>query len=107
MGAQLGNLEWAHLPGTLRVGGKGLWRWSVSLCEHSLAGDPEGYIEKALEMGNSFHRSPIWGTWRRAHLLGNLRAGEEGSGDEASLSEDALCRGPWAELLHWGLCKIC
>jgi len=35
MGAQLGNLEWAHLPGTLRDGRKGLWR------EGSLAGDPE------------------------------------------------------------------
>jgi hypothetical protein len=25
MGAQLGNLDWAHLPGTLRYGWKGLW----------------------------------------------------------------------------------
>jgi hypothetical protein len=32
---------------------KGTWR------EGSLAGDPEGYIEKALEMGISFHRSPV------------------------------------------------
>jgi hypothetical protein len=31
MGAQLGNLEWVHLPGTLRHGWKGVWRWSVSL----------------------------------------------------------------------------
>ena len=71
MGAQLGKLEWAHLPGTLRYGCKGLWRWSVSLCgssvkgtwrEGSLAGDPEGYVEKALEMGVSFCRGPIWGT---------------------------------------------
>ena len=43
MGAQLGKLEWAHLPGTLRYGWKGLWRWSVSLslrelCEGNLEG---------------------------------------------------------------------
>jgi len=27
--------------------------------EGFLAGDPEGYIEKALETGISFHRSPF------------------------------------------------
>ena len=48
---------------------KGTWR------EGSLDGDPEGYVEKALEMGISFHRGPVWGTWRTAHLLGTLRAG--------------------------------
>jgi len=51
MGAQLGNLEWARLPGTLIDGGKGLWRWGVSVSgssvkgtwrEGSLAGDPVG-----------------------------------------------------------------
>ena len=47
---------------------KGTWR------EGSLAGDPEGYVEKALETGNSFHRGPVWGTWRRAHLPRTLRA---------------------------------
>jgi len=50
--------------------------WSLSLCGSSvkvtwkegfLAGDHEGYVEKALEMGISFHRGPH---------LGNL---EEGS----------------------------
>jgi hypothetical protein len=40
---------------------KGTWR------EGSLAGVPEGYLEKALETGTSFNRGPI---------LGNL---EEGS----------------------------
>jgi hypothetical protein len=40
---------------------KGTWR------EGSLAGDPKRYVEKALEMGISFHRGPV---------LGNL---EEGS----------------------------
>jgi hypothetical protein len=31
MGAQLGNLEWAHLLGTLRDGWKGFWRLSIPL----------------------------------------------------------------------------
>ena len=48
---------------------KGTWR------EGSLAGDPEGYVEKALETGNSFHRGPVWGTWRRARLPGTLKDG--------------------------------
>ena len=43
--------------------------------EGSLVGDPEGYIEKAVEMGTSFHRGTIWGMWRRAHLPGTLRCG--------------------------------
>ena len=47
----------------------GTWR------EGSLAGDLEGYVEKALEMGISFHRGPVWGTWRRTRLPGTLRAG--------------------------------
>jgi hypothetical protein len=36
------------------------------------AGNAEGYVEKSLEMGISFHRGPVWGTWRRAHLPGTL-----------------------------------
>ena len=32
---------------------KGTWR------KGSLAGDPEGYVEKALETGISFHGGPI------------------------------------------------
>jgi len=47
---------------------KGTWR------EGSLAGDPEGYEEKALEMGNSFQRGHVWGTWRVC-LPGTLRDG--------------------------------
>jgi hypothetical protein len=31
---------------------QGTWR------EGSLAGDPGGYVEKALQMGISFHRDP-------------------------------------------------
>jgi hypothetical protein len=30
--------------------------------EGSLAGDPEGYVKKALEMGISFHRGLVWET---------------------------------------------
>ena len=49
---------------------KGLWRCGVSLCGSSvkgtwregfLAGDPEGYVEKALETGISFHRGTVLG----------------------------------------------
>ena len=48
---------------------KGTWR------EGSLAGDPEVYLEKALETGISSHRGSVWGTWKRARLPGTLRAG--------------------------------
>jgi hypothetical protein len=48
---------------------KGTWM------EGSLAEDPEGYLEKALETGISFHRGSVWGTWRKACLPGTLRAG--------------------------------
>ena len=51
---------------------KGTWR------EGSVAGDPEVYVEKALETGMSFHRGLVWGTWRRAHLPGTLRHGCRG-----------------------------
>jgi hypothetical protein len=46
---------------------KGTWR------EGSHVVVPEGWVEKALETGISFHRGPVWGTWRRAHLPGTLR----------------------------------
>jgi len=48
---------------------KGTWR------EGSLAGDPEAYLEKALEKGISFHGGSVWETWRRARLPGTLRGG--------------------------------
>jgi len=73
---------------------KGTWR------EGSLAGDPEGYLEKALETGISFHRGSIWGTWR-ARLLGT-----ESSGDGALLSQEAPWKGPQEGLLYWGTRKI-
>ena len=102
MGVQLGNLECAHLPGNLRDDWKGFWRWSVSLShslsrtlslslslcgssvrgtwrEGSLAGDPEGYVEKALETGISFHRGPF----------GNMEEGSS-TGDFESWLKGAL-----------------
>ena len=48
---------------------KGTWR------EGSLAGEPEGYVEKALETDISLHRAPISGNWRRDRLPGTLTAG--------------------------------
>jgi hypothetical protein len=41
----------------------------------SFTGDPEGSVEKALEMGISLHRGPTGGTWKGAHLPGTLRDG--------------------------------
>jgi hypothetical protein len=61
---------------------EGALSWSVSLCESSVKGtwregsfirDPEGYVEKPLQTGITFHRGPVWGTWRRADLLRTLR----------------------------------
>jgi hypothetical protein len=45
-----------------------------NLEEGSLAGDPEGYLEKALETGISFHKGSVWETWRRACLLGGFES---------------------------------
>ena len=73
---------------------KGIWR------EGSLAGDPEGYVEKALETVVSFHRGLPWGNWWRGRLLETLiellsmkrfRGGGLGEG---------------GELLNWGPWKI-
>jgi hypothetical protein len=50
----------------------GTWR------EGSLAGDPEGFVEKALETGISFHRGPVWGTWRRTRLTGDFESWKKG-----------------------------
>ena len=69
-----------HSPGIRREVVSGLWKRGISLSlygssvrgtwrEGSLAGDPDRYVEKALETGISFHRDPVWGTWR-AHLPG-------------------------------------
>ena len=76
VGSSTGDFD-LWLKGALEV-----WRLSLwELCEGNrregfLAGDPEGYAEKALETGISFHRDPVlWGTWRRARLPGTLKEG--------------------------------
>jgi hypothetical protein len=38
MRAHLENLDWDFLPGTLRDGSNGLWRWDVSLYGRSVKG---------------------------------------------------------------------
>ena len=89
MGAQLGQPGVGSSTGDFEVWLKGALEvqslsLSLSLCgssvkgpwrEDSLAGDPEGYVEKALETGISFHRGSVWGTGRRARLPYTLRAG--------------------------------
>jgi len=74
VGPSIGDFE-RWLKGTLEVEHlsqcelcEGTWK------ESSLVGNPEGYVEKYLETGISFHKNPVWGTWRRACLLGTKRA---------------------------------
>jgi hypothetical protein len=76
VGSSTGDFE-IWLKGALEVECLSLSGSSVKgTCrEGSLAGDPEGYVEKALETGNSFHRGPVWGTWRMARLPETLRDG--------------------------------
>jgi len=76
MGSSTGDFEIWLKGALLEVECLSLYGSSVkgTWMEGSLAGDPQGYVEKALETGISFHRGPIWGTWR-APLLGTLRAG--------------------------------
>ena len=66
------------------MGLKGIWMCGVPLCwssikgtwrEGSLAGEPEGYVEKSFETGTSFRRGPVWGIWRKACLSGKLSSG--------------------------------
>jgi hypothetical protein len=60
VGSSNGDLE-SWLNGALelnRSSVKGTWK------EESLAGDPEEYVEKALDLGISFHRHPD-GEYRR------------------------------------------
>ena len=75
VGSSTGDFE-MWLKGALEVWSLSLWE----LCEGKLEGGlpcrgPKRYIEKALEMAISFHRGPVWGTCRRARLLGTLREG--------------------------------
>ena len=51
---------------------KGTWR------EGSLAGDPEGYVEKALEMGIPFHGGPHSGNLGEDSSTGDFESWVKG-----------------------------
>jgi len=69
MGALLGNLGWTHLLGLRDMAEGGSGEESLSLWgsvkgtwrEGPLSGDPEEYLEKALETGISLHRGSTFG----------------------------------------------
>ena len=67
---------------------KGTWR------EGSLAADPEGYVEKALQTGISFHRSPTREPGRELAYWDFERWMTGGCIDGVLLSEDVQWRGP-------------
>jgi hypothetical protein len=69
---------------------KGTWK------EGSLAGDPEAYIEKALETGIYFNSGPNGKPGRGLIYQEVLEMDEGGSSNGASisLSEEAQCRWP-------------
>ena len=52
----------------------------------SLAGDPEGYVEKALETGISSHGGPTLGNLGEGLSTGDSEMDERGSMDELPLS---------------------
>jgi hypothetical protein len=70
----------------------------------SLAGDPEGFVEKALETGIFTHRGPTLGKMGEGSSTGDFEMDEGGLVDELppSLFEEALRRGPGEDFLHWG-----
>jgi len=70
----------------------------------SLAGDPEGFAEKALETGFSSHRGPTLGNLGEGLSTEDFEKDEGGLVDElpSSLFEEAPWRGPGEEFLHWG-----
>jgi hypothetical protein len=89
---------------------KGTWR------EGSLAGDPERYVEKALETGISLYRGPILGNLEEGSSTRDFKMWMTGArwmkrlspslSLSLSLSEEAPW-GTWGELLHCGPWKIC
>jgi hypothetical protein len=81
---------------------KGTWR------KGSLAGNPEGYVEKALEMGISFHRGPILGNLEEGSSTGDFKRWMKGAWwmKCLSLSEEAPWSGLGGRLLQWGPWKI-
>ena len=72
---------------------KGNW-W-----ERSLAWDPGGEVEKALEMGISFHTGPVGKPGRGLIYRGLREMDDRGSRSGVFLSEEVQCRGP----LGWPL----
>jgi hypothetical protein len=80
---------------------KGPWR------EGSLAGDPGGYVEKALAMGISFHRGPA-GEPGRGSSTRDFERWMKGALGMEHLSLKRLSpAGLWGGLLYWGPWKIC
>jgi hypothetical protein len=79
MWALLGNLGWVHLPG-LKIwlkGAKGMeclspWGSVKGTWRGLPPGDPEGYLEKALEMGISLHGGSAFGEPGGGIIYGGL-----------------------------------
>ena len=70
----------------------------------SLAGDPEGFVEKPLETDISSHRGSTLRNLGEGSSTGDFERDEGGSMEELppSLFEEAPWRGPGEEFLHWG-----
>ena len=80
---------------------KGTWR------ESSLAGDPGGQVQEALEMGIYFHRGPA-GEPEEGLSPGNFERWTKGAlGIERFLLKRLHIEGLWGELLYWEPWKIC
>jgi hypothetical protein len=81
---------------------KGTWR------EGSPAGDPDKYVEKALETGISLHRGPALGNLQEGSSTRDLKVWMKGARwmKSLSLSEEAPW-GAWGEPRHWGPWRIC
>jgi hypothetical protein len=60
VGSSTGHFE-ILLRMALEVKCLSLWELCEGNLEGSLAGDPEGYVEKALDTNISFHRGPVLG----------------------------------------------
>ena len=80
---------------------KGTWRVGF------LAGDPEGYGEKALETGIAFHRGSHMGNLEEGSSTGDFGRRLKGTLGMGLLSLKRLRGGVLGELLPWGPWKIC
>ena len=80
---------------------KGTWR------EGSLAGDPGGYVENALELGISFHSGSA-GEPERGSSTGGFERWTKGALGMGRFSLKRLsAEGLWGALLYWGSWKVC